>query len=651
MIPHPVIEAILDASRIEEVVGDFVSLKKRGSNLIGLCPFHNEKTPSFHVSPVKGIYKCFGCGKAGNSVNFVMEHEKFTYPEALKYLAKKYHIEVQEEQESQEQILEKTAREGLSLLSEFASRFFAEQLTLTDEGKSVGLSYFHERGFSDDTIQKFQLGYCHEEWDHFTKHALKNGYSLEMLEKTGLTINKDGKQYDRFRGRVMFPIHSQAGRVIGFGGRIMSSDKTKPKYVNSPESEIYNKSKVLYGIAFAKNAIAANDMCFLVEGYTDVISLHQAGIQNVVASSGTSLTTDQIRLIKRYTPNITILYDGDPAGIKASFRGIDMILEQGMNVKVVLFPDGEDPDSYARTRRSQEVTDFISKNSKDFINFKIDLLLKETGSDPIKRVAVLKDFIESISLIPDRLTRLAYVRESAHQMEMDERAVLSELNKILRKRISQKTGASEEEAVQLEPPPELFAPEQDEAFDKLNTEWQEKEIIRQLLLFGEENIQIDYKDEAGKAQKMETKVASFIISDIINDGITFSNPLYQKIFEAGSKILDQLRELDYRKLTNHPDNDITTAVIDLIATKYTFSPNWEKRQIRLALENEILDQHIPHCLLSFKAKRVRQIMKEIEEKIKNASTLEEQLDLMGLYKNVQNAANQIDSGKLGRTII
>lgn len=580
-----------------------------------------------------------------------MEHEKFTYPEALKYLAKKYHIEVQEEQESQEQILEKTAREGLSLLSEFASRFFAEQLTLTDEGKSVGLSYFHERGFSDDTIQKFQLGYCHEEWDHFTKHALKNGYSLEMLEKTGLTINKDGKQYDRFRGRVMFPIHSQAGRVIGFGGRIMSSDKTKPKYVNSPESEIYNKSKVLYGIAFAKNAIAANDMCFLVEGYTDVISLHQAGIQNVVASSGTSLTTDQIRLIKRYTPNITILYDGDPAGIKASFRGIDMILEQGMNVKVVLFPDGEDPDSYARTRRSQEVTDFISKNSKDFINFKIDLLLKETGSDPIKRVAVLKDFIESISLIPDRLTRLAYVRESAHQMEMDERAVLSELNKILRKRISQKTGASEEEAVQLEPPPELFAPEQDEAFDKLNTEWQEKEIIRQLLLFGEENIQIDYKDEAGKAQKMETKVASFIISDIINDGITFSNPLYQKIFEAGSKILDQLRELDYRKLTNHPDNDITTAVIDLIATKYTFSPNWEKRQIRLALENEILDQHIPHCLLSFKAKRVRQIMKEIEEKIKNASTLEEQLDLMGLYKNVQNAANQIDSGKLGRTII
>ncbi len=652
MIPHPTIESILDASRIEEVVGDFVSLKKRGSNLVGLCPFHNERTPSFHVSPVKGIFKCFGCGKAGNSVNFVMEHEKFTYPEALRYLAKKYHIDIQEEEESPEQLQEKTAREGLSVLSEFASKFFAEQLIQSDEGRSVGLSYFHERGFSDDTIQKFQLGYCHDEWDHFTKHALKQGYSLDMLEKTGLTINKDGKQYDRFRGRVMFPIHSQAGRVIGFGGRIMSSDKTKPKYVNSPESEIYNKSKVLYGIAFAKNAIAANDMCFLVEGYTDVISLHQAGIQNVVSSSGTSLTTDQIRLIKRYTPNITILYDGDPAGIKASFRGIDMILEQGMNVKVVLFPDGEDPDSYARTRRSTEVTEFISQNSKDFINFKIDLLLKETGSDPIKRVTVLKDFIESISLIPDRLTRLAYVRESAHQMEMDERAVLSELNKLLRKKFSQKTGATEEEASILEPPPDLFAPEQDETFDKLSTEWQEKEIIRQLLLFGEEPIQVEYPDEqSGKPVKMETKVARFIITDIRNDEISFSNPLYQKIFDAGSKTLDETQDLDYRKLTNHPDSDITQAVIDLIATKYTFSPNWERRKIRLALENEVLDQHIPHCILSFKAKRVRQLMKEIEDKIKAAATVEEQLDLMEHYRNVQKVANMIDFGKLGRTII
>jgi len=652
MIPHETITSILDTSRIEEVVGDFVSLKRRGSNMVGLCPFHNERTPSFHVSPVKGIYKCFGCGKAGNSVNFIMEHEKFTYPEALRYLARKYHIDIHEEEETAEQVQEKTAREGLLILSEFAGKFFAEQLMNSDEGRSVGLSYFHERGFSDDTIRKFQLGYCHDDWDHFTKHALGHGYSLEMLEKSGLTIVKDGKQYDRFRGRVMFPIHSQAGKVIGFGGRIMSSDKTKPKYVNSPESEIYNKSKVLYGIAFAKNAIVANDMCFLVEGYTDVISLHQSGIQNVVASSGTSLTTDQIRLIKRYTPNITILYDGDPAGIKASFRGIDMILEQGMNVKVVLFPDGEDPDSFARTRRSSEVSDFIRENAKDFIHFKIDLLLRETGTDPLKRVAVLKDFIESISLIPDRLTRLAYVKESAHQMEMDERAVLSELNKLLRKKFSQKTGATEEEAEFMEPPPELFVPEEQESFDKLSTEWQEKEIIRQMLLFGEEAIEVEYPDpETGSPLKTETRVARFIISDIRHDQITFSNPLYQKIFEAGSQALDETNDLDYRKLTNHPDAEITRAVIDLIATKYTFSPNWEKRKIRLALESEVLDVHVPHCILAFKAKRVRQLMRDIEEKIKTASTFEEQLELMQHYRNVQKVANLIDNGKLGRTII
>lgn len=584
-------------------------------------------------------------------MNFVMEHEKFTYPEALRYLAKKYHIDIQEEEESAEQIQEKTAREGLTVLSDFAGKYFAEQLFNSDEGKSVGLSYFHDRGFSDDTIKKFQLGYSLEEWDNFTKHALASGYSLEMLEKTGLTIVKDEKHYDRFRGRVMFPIHSQAGKVIGFGGRILSSDKTKPKYVNSPESEIYNKSKVLYGIAFAKNAIVANDVCFLVEGYTDVISLHQAGIQNVVSSSGTSLTTDQIRLIKRYTPNITILYDGDPAGIKASFRGIDMILEQGMNVKVVLFPDGEDPDSFARTRRSAEVSEFIAVNAKDFIHFKIGLLLKETGRDPIKRVAILKEFIESISLIPDRLTRLAYVRESAHQMEMDEKAVLGELNKVLRRKLSQKTGLTEEEAIVVEPPPDFFEPEPQESFDKLDTEYQEKEIIRQLLLFGEEPIKVEYPgQDEGKMEVMETKVASFIISDMKNDEISFSNPLYQKIFEAGSKTLDETRELDYRKLTNHPDQDITQTVIDLIATKYTFSPNWEKRKIRLALESEVLDQHVPHCILAFKAKRVRQLMREIEEKIKDAPTVEEQIEFMEHYRNVQKVANLIDV-KLGRTIV
>jgi len=653
LIPHETITQIFDAARVEEVVADFVALKRRGGNFTGLCPFHNERTPSFHVSPSKGIYKCFGCGKAGNSVNFVMEHEKFTYPEALRYLAKKYNIEIQEEAETAEQIADKSAREGLMAIADFAARFFADQLFNTDEGLSVGLSYFHGRSFSDDTIREFQLGYSPEEWDAFTKHALKNGFSTDMLEKSGLSINKDGRLYDRFRGRVMFPIHSQAGRVIGFGGRIMTSDKTRPKYVNSPESEIYNKSKVLYGISFAKHAIAANDMCFLVEGYTDVISMFRAGVQNVVSSSGTSLTTDQIRLIKRYTPNITILYDGDPAGIKASFRGIDMILEQGMNVKVVLFPDGEDPDSFARTRRGAEVQEFIRENAKDFIHFKIDLLLSETGRDPLKRVAVLKEFIESISLMPDQLTRLAYVKESADRMQMDEKAILNELNKLLRKKNTQKSGATPTEAEDLD---NLFAPEpampQQQAFDALGTDEIEREIIRQLLLYGDVDIETTYPDPVtGEPVKNKVKVARFIISDIKADELDFSNILYQQIFNTCAEELKTNPDINYRKLTNHPDNNISGPAIDLIATKYTFSPNWEKRSIRLLQEHEVLDYLIPNSILSFKSKRVRQILKELLEKIKTAQSDDESIDLQKQFMNAKRIANLIDGGQLGRTIV
>ena len=653
MIPHETITQIFDAARVEEVVADFVALKRRGGNFTGLCPFHNERTPSFHVSPSKGIYKCFGCGKAGNSVNFVMEHEKFTYPEALRYLAKKYNIEIQEEAETAEQMADKSAREGLMAIADFAARFFADQLFNTDEGLSVGLSYFHGRSFSDDTIREFQLGYSPEEWDAFTKHSLKNGFSTDMLEKSGLSINKDGRLYDRFRGRVMFPIHSQAGRVIGFGGRIMTSDKTRPKYVNSPESEIYNKSKVLYGISFAKHAIAANDMCFLVEGYTDVISMYRAGVQNVVSSSGTSLTTDQIRLIKRYTPNITILYDGDPAGIKASFRGIDMILEQGMNVKVVLFPDGEDPDSFARTRRGAEVQEFIRENAKDFIHFKIDLLLSETGRDPLKRVAVLKEFIESISLMPDQLTRLAYVKESADRMQMDEKAILNELNKLLRKKNTQKSGASPAEAEDLD---NLFAPEpaipQQEAFDALGTDEIEREIIRQLLLYADVDIETNYPDPVtGEPVKNKVKAARFIINDIKADELDFSNAKYQQIFDTCAEELKTNPDIDYRKLTNHPDNNISGPAIDLIATKYTFSPNWEKRSIRLLQEHEVLDFLIPNSILSFKSKRVRQILKELLEKIKTAQSDDESIDLQKQYINAKRIANLIDGGQLGRTIV
>lgn len=652
LIPHNTIQLIFDSARVEEVVGDFVALKRRGANLTGLCPFHNERTPSFYVSPAKGIYKCFGCGKAGNSVNFVMEHEKFTYPEALKYLAKKYNIEIQEQEETAEEVAEKTAREGLLAISEFAAKFFADQLFNTDEGLSVGLSYFHGRSFSDDTIKEFQLGYSPDAWDALSKHALNSGYSIDMLEKSGLSIQKEGKLYDRFRRRVMFPIHSQAGKVIGFGGRIMTTDKTKPKYVNSPESEIYNKSKVLYGIFYAKHAIAANDMCFLVEGYTDVISMYRAGVQNVVSSSGTSLTVDQIRLIKRYTPNITILYDGDPAGIKASFRGIDMILEQGMNVKVVLFPDGEDPDSYARTRRGAEVQEFIQQNAKDFIHFKIDLLLSETGRDPLKRVAVLKEFIESISLMPDRLTRLAYVKESADRMQMDESAILSELNKLLRKKFAQKSGADEQETEMIENLSEIIPAEQQQSFDTLATEDIEKEIIRQLLLYGDEDIKTTATDPlSGEPVESSIKAALFIVHDIASDELSFSNEGYQKIFNECAGSVKDNQSLDYRRLTNHPDNTISGPIIDLIATKYTFSPNWEKKKIRLLQEFEVLDFLIPNSILSFKSKRVRQIMKELMDQIKNAQS-DEEIDLLQKqYMSAKRIANVIDGEQLGRTIV
>lgn len=653
MIPHDTIQQILDTARVEEVVGDFVSLKRRGSNFIGLCPFHNEKTPSFHVSPTKGIYKCFGCGKAGNSVGFVMDHEKFTYPEALRYLAKKYHIEIQEEEETAEKLAERTEREALLSITEFAGKFFIDQLHNTDEGKSVGLSYFHDRGFSDDTIREFQLGYSPDSWDAFCSHALKNGYSAEMIEKSGLGIKKDNdKFYDRFRGRVIFPIHNQSGRIIGFGGRIMTSDKSKPKYVNSPESEIYNKSKTLYGISLAKHAISANDMCYLVEGYTDVISLHKSGIQNVVASSGTSLTVDQIRLIKRYTPNITVLYDGDPAGIKASFRGIDMILEQGMNVKALLFPHGEDPDSFARKRRSSEVQEFIQKNSLDFISFKIDLLLRETNNDPILKVKILKEFIESISLMPDPLTRLAYVRETAERMQMDEKAILNELNKALRKKFNQHAEFTTPEANVTENLSEYEKLQQPDNFNSLDTEELEREIIRQLLLYGEENIQAAVQNElSGEEEIGEQRIFEYIINDILADELYFSNVVYQRIFDTYISELKIQSPIDFKKLTHNPDTDIATPVIDIIANKYTFSPNWEKRKIKLLQEHEVLDILIPHSLLSFKAKKIRQVLKDLMEKIKTTTTDDEINDLLEQFKHAKETSMIIDGKMLGRTIV
>src|ERR1035437_2106664 len=430
MIDQATIDRITEAAQIQDVVGDFVTLKKRGANLLGRCPFHNEKMPSFTVSPAKGIYKCFGCGKAGNAVNFIMEHEHYTYPEALKYLAKKYNIEIEEDERTPESVETENEKESLYIISSFAQKYFSDLLLKNEEGKAVGLSYFRERGFSDEVINKFQLGYCLSDWSGFTDEALKNGYKIEFLEKTGLTIvNDSGKQYDRFRGRVMFPIHNLSGRVIGFGGRILKADPKSPKYVNSPESDIYHKSNILYGAYQAKKTIINLDNCYLVEGYTDVISMHQSGIENVVASSGTSLTIEQIRLIGRYSKNVTVLYDSDPAGIKASLRGIDLILEEGLNVKVVLFPEGDDPDSYSKKVSATELKEYIEKKAVDFILFKTNLLLAETQGDPVKKANLIKDIIGTIAKIPDPIIRTTYLKECANLLDTDEKVLITELNK------------------------------------------------------------------------------------------------------------------------------------------------------------------------------------------------------------------------------
>ena len=436
MIKRETIERVLDAARIDEVVGDFVDLKKRGTSLLGNCPFHNEKTPSFHVSVSKGIYKCFGCGVGGDSLKFIMELEKYSYPEAIRYLADKYGVAVEEVERSPAQLAAQDKRESLYVLSNWASKYFKEQLWDTDSGRSIALSYFKERGYTDDIIKKFDLGYSPDQWTALSDDAIKDGFQKEYLKEIGLAIERDdGSVYDRFRGRVIFPIHNLTGRVIGFGGRTLKTEKAVPKYVNSPESDIYHKSEVLYGLHFGKKAIKDQDVCYLVEGYADLLSMHQAGVENVVSSSGTSLTSGQIRLISRFTTNVVILYDGDAAGIKASLRGTDMLLQEGLNVKVVLFPDGIDPDSYVQMHGSTAFKAYVAQEQEDFIFYKTNILLKDTNGDPIKRADVIREVVESISLIPDEIKVSVFIQQCSGLLDIDERILLTELNKIRLKKI------------------------------------------------------------------------------------------------------------------------------------------------------------------------------------------------------------------------
>ncbi|MGE0635886.1 MAG: DNA primase [Bacteroidia bacterium] len=654
MIDRQTIDKIFEAARIEEVVGDFVSLKKRGANLLGLCPFHNEKTPSFNVSPARGIYKCFGCGKGGNPVNFIMEHEHLTYPEALRFLARKYSIEIEEKEESPEEIQAHNEKESLMLVSGFAQQFFTETLLETEDGKAIGMPYFIERGFTTDTVAKFQLGYSPEKRTALAEAALAKGYKSEYLEATGLCIKRDDGTgiFDRFAGRVMFPIHNVSGRVIAFGGRTLKTDKKVAKYVNSPESPIYHKSNVLYGIYFAKNKIVSNDNCLLVEGYTDVISMHQAGIENVVSSSGTSLTVEQIRLIKRYTKNITILYDGDAAGIKASFRGIDLVLEEGMNVKVVLFPEGDDPDSFSKKVGGEELQEFIKKESKDFIGFKTGLLLKDIQNDPIAKAGLIREIMETISLIPDAISRNVYTSECSRIMNVDEQLLISELNKTRRKNFTK--NLKEEEAQQIPESEEPYQHPQPVAEKAVHDfEDQERDIIRLLITYGDKAV-IPAKalNEAGEEVEILITVAEFIYHDLTADNLHFDNLLYQLIFNEAGKAIEKGIIPDEKYYVQNPDDRISGFAAGIMSSPYALSINWlEKHKIHTNLEDAQIPKSVKHSIYSLKVKRLMKKISETEEQFATAKTEEETIEILEQHKLLLDIKRKIATEELGRIVL
>ncbi len=645
MIPPHTISSVLETARIEEVVSDFVSLKRRGSNLIGLCPFHQEKTPSFSVSPSKGIFKCFGCGKGGDAAKFVMEHEHYSYPEAIRYLAKKYNIEIEEREQTPEEIVAMNERERMFNLNDFAGKYYASTLLETNEGRSIGLSYFKGRDFRESTIQKFMLGYSFERRDAFCQHALQNGYSEEILLKTGLAISHDNKLFDRFFARVIFPIHNLTGKIIGFGGRILDQTKSKAKYLNSPESEIYIKSKSLYGIFYAKNAIAKSDNCLLVEGYTDVISMHQAGIENVVASSGTSLTVDQIRMIKRYTDNITILFDGDKAGIAASLRGIDLILEEGMNVRVVLFPDGSDPDSFVREHRTTEVEEFISNQSKDFISFKTGLLLEEAENDPIKKAGLVKEIVQTIALIPDAIYRSVYVKTCSKMLDVEELTLMNELNKLLRGKLRKQLGSDL-------PQPPVESPEQPREAPKPEFPagyHQERELIKLLLHYGREELLQDTTDEQGYPAVYRETVVKNILDELAVDKLEFDHPTHRKILLIFKENLEKEEVPNEKHFTSHPEPDISTLAVDVLSDRYELSKNWEKHKIFVKTEKEDLKQSIDRALLTYRRVVLEAKLPLIAQAIKEAGNDDDIAILLHQYQEMKNL--QIKISKIPGIVI
>lgn len=701
MIDQPTIDRILDAANIVDVVSEFVTLRKRGVNYVGLCPFHDDKSPSFYVSPAKNICKCFACGEGGTAVHFIMKHEQIGYFDALRFLAKKYNIEIAERELSDEEKRVRSDRESMFIVNAWAQQYFSQMLHEHVEGKTVGMRYFIERGFREDTIRKFQLGYSLDQRDALYQQALRKGYKKEYLEKTGLVIAyENGNMNDRFRGRVIFPVHSLSGKVVAFGGRVLKKDEKTAKYVNSPESPIYHKSNELYGIYFAKQAIVKADRCYLVEGYTDVISMHQSGVENVVASSGTALTHGQIRLIHRFTNNITVLYDGDAAGIKAAIRGIDLLLDEGMNVKVVLLPDGEDPDSFARSHSATEFTEFIRQHETDFIRFKTKLLLADAGNDPVKRAALIGDIIRTIAIVPDDITRTIYIRECSAMMEIDEQVVLNQVNKQRLSKNEQKpsvpvtnrstteilppdysiaepSGQMQEVPVATTEPvsdqlPPDFPPPPEEEFSGSNDmseippsapveetqvmtrqrspyEAFEIALLRYVVRYGE-RVLYDYVDEETK-ERIVMRVAEFIRDDLERDDLSFYTPIFKQMLDEAANRCGEETFIAHRYFLSHPDPLVSRVAANLMSEKYQLSKyHFKFREVEQ--EEDKLDQLVVRDLFAFKEAYIMRQLKEKQEQLKQLSSADPE-QIMTVMKEIAqlNEIKKVLSKELGERII
>ena len=652
MISRETIDKEFETARVEEVIGDFVQLKRAGSNFKGLSPFSDERSPSFMVSPVKQIWKDFSSGKGGSVVTFLMEHEHFTYPEAIRFLAKKYNIEIEETEVSEEDKAESNEKESMYLVSEFAKKYFQDTLLNSEEGKAIGLTYFKERGFTSETIEKFSLGYSPETWDAFTKEALSNGYHLNYLEKTGLTIVKEEKQFDRFKGRVMFPIQSLSGRVLGFGGRILTNDKKAAKYLNSPESDIYHKSKVLYGIFYAKQAIAKQNNCFLVEGYTDVIQLHQAGIENVVASSGTALTPNQIRLINRLTKNITVLFDGDAAGLRASIRGIDLILEEGMNVKVCTFPDGEDPDSFAKKNSYNDIVSHLENNAKDFIQFKASLLMDESQNDPIKKAELIRDMVISISKIPDRIKREVYIQECSRIMEISEEVLRNTLAQLVQKEIQEAGKKQKQEQKSFEVVKDVPLV----TSDRVSVVYElEKNIIEILLLYG--SLEDSFEDYILKANEdgelvevkeiNKYKVFQRVFLSLQEDEVEFANDMFQKIYSDLISFYNHNDSFSIEQYLIHLPQEYSQIITDILMNEEKeILHNWESKHIYVKAKYDNVSQYVSEVIISLREYLINKLIADLLSNHKNDDT--ESIEELKIMVNDYNKLKVNLTGKIGR---